>query len=243
MKEKIKFVVGDLLNWYCQNVQVDIWYLKMFHKEMENSINESIHDFDKNKEWLPDDPNDPESSTHIYYKNMDAITFDLESIIKIDYPNLRRRSLLLVILSTVEKRLTSLSDSLRGKEDCKLYLRDIYTKKGKLIQINNYLVKVIQLKLTDEFVSDWEKLLIIQLIRNDIVHELGIYSTEKDNKRSKKTRIFTFIEYTSGITISDGNEYMLDEDFLNYTILLIDRIFINLEKSIREKYNYKYKLN
>ena len=65
------------------------------------------------------------SGMHLFYKQMDGQTFDLESIIKGAYPNLRRQSLLIVIMSTVEKRLTTLCGTLREKEKCSLNLWDI----------------------------------------------------------------------------------------------------------------------
>lgn len=70
-----------------------------------------------------------------------------------------------------------------------------------------------------------------------------MYSSERVKKKVKKYKITYFIEITPGIKISEGNENMLDKEFPKYTMLLINKIFKNLEKNIQEKYDDKYKLN
>lgn len=241
MEKEFKFIIGNTLNWYSERSQYDIRYLEMYHKETEASIKKSIKDFDNGKEWVLNDNDNPSSGGHLLYKDFDGFTFALEDTFKKYYPNLKRQGLLILIMSTIEKKLSDLCNELMEKEKSEINLNDIYARNGLLNRIKKYMEKVVKLPLSEELVENWDNILTSQLIRNELVHEIGFYSEERDKKNKFKIR--KFIEHVPGIEINDQKEYILEKEFIEFIISLANNIFMSIEDCIRKKYDEKYKLN
>ena len=146
------------------------------------------------------------------HKGLDNSTWDLDGIFKDYYPNLHRKSALIVIYSFFEHELNKLCDLYTQMEDLKVSFRDI---KGKgIVRDFMFLEKIIGLQI-DRSTALWQEITNIGKTRNLIVHsnsELPIQEKEK-----QKDAMVIYVEKSPHLS-NHNNEISIGENYLPFVL-------------------------
>lgn len=204
-----EIIVGGLdpRTWYVF-VQAQVELLRSHVQEREKQIDESVKAYENEKvATYVEDSDDGYSNVILAeHRGIEGPPNELEDIFKYYYPNLQRRSILIVLFSFLEHQLDQLCQLFAKEQRLKISHRDL---SGKGIDRTRlYLQKVMGLRLDGSQV--WQELKRIQKVRNVIVHnDAKLTGDDKD--------LTEYVQRTNGLSQVNNSYY--DSDFNELDIL------------------------
>ena len=220
------------LNWYQYEIKLLIELLKVYISNVENQIKSSVKQYNKKIEKgrvykvikvLNDEAPSDIIDTH---EGLDSLTWDLEKIFKEYFPSLQRRSALITLFSVFEHTLNDLCILFQNTENYKIGFKDL---KGKGIDRSIMYLELVSDIPIDKGNNIWERVKLIQNIRNIVVHNDGGLikddGTPKDEFKIVKQNNF----------LSGEKEVFVEEGYLNYVLESFNALFKYIDKLIQEK--------
>jgi hypothetical protein len=187
-----EIIVGGLepRTWHVF-VQAQIELLRSHVQERETQIQESVHDYEIAKVATDVEHGDDEYPIVILEEHLgvEGPPGELEEIFAYYYPNLQRRSILIILFSFLERQLDQLCELVAKEQRAQIIHTDL---KGKGIdRARLYLQKVTGLPLNTSVV--WQEIKRIQKVRNVVVHnDAKLADADKD--------LIEYVERTSGLS-------------------------------------------
>lgn len=151
--------------------------LEAYAKNIEEHIDISFKNYKENKKTFFIDHNGEYPGIIDEYLGIDSITWDLENLFSIGFPNMQRCGALITIMSSLEVELNKVCEYLKAKCKKSVTYKDL--KGTGVTRAIQYLKKVIELDID---ISDekWKKITQIQKIRNTIVHHDSVVEARND---------------------------------------------------------------
>jgi hypothetical protein len=215
--------------WYAF-VQGQLELLRSHVQEREKQIDESVKAYEKGRRGTDVEQDDDRYPIVILeeYSGIEGPPSELREIFEYYYPNLQRRSMLIVLFSFFERQLDQLCQLFAKEHQLSITHVDL---KGKGIdRARLYLQKVIGLPLTASVI--WQEIKRIQRVRNVVVHnDAKVASDEKDlieyvDKANELARLSTsFYE-------SDIEEVDILEGYLLHVLETFDSYCGEVNKAI-----------
>ncbi|RIA09375.1 hypothetical protein OE09_1207 [Flavobacteriaceae bacterium MAR_2010_72] len=225
MGNDFKFNIGGVTNWYDRFVAADIELISAYIEQCEISNTIAIQEYHKLKTIETEEVEGYIPTFKISFRDIDGSLFNPQDIYENVFPMLNRHSTLVIVMSMFEERLKQLCDW----TDSHFAIRVSFKKKGSLIfNIKTYLMETIKLEFSDELKEGWNELIVLQSIRNNIVHNFGKYET-------KNHYIDAFINSNKNIAINESNEFVFNHEFLKDLVPNFNRLCIGLQNAIRNK--------
>lgn len=199
-----EIIVGGLdpRTWYAF-VQAQLELLRSHVQEREKQIDESVKVYEKEKvATYVEDSDDGYSNVILAeHRGIEGPPNELEEIFEYYYPNLQRRSILIVLFSFLEHQLDQLCQLFAKEQRLKIINTDL---RGKGIDRTRlYLQKVIGLRLDGSHV--WQEIKRIQKVRNVIVHnDAKLTGADKD--------LTEYVQRTTGLSQVSKSYYDGDID-------------------------------
>jgi hypothetical protein len=163
--------------WY-SFVQGQLELLRSHVQEREKQIDESVKAYEKGKRGTDVEEDDDGYPIVILeeYGGIEGPANELQEIFEYYYPNLQRRSMLIILFSFFERQLDQLCQLFAKEQQLSITHADL---KGKGIDRTRlYLQKVIGLPLTASVT--WQEIKRIQRVRNVVVHnDAKLLATKK----------------------------------------------------------------
>ncbi len=188
--------------WYAF-VQGQLELLRGHVQEREQQIDESVKAYEKGRRGTDVEQSDDGYPIVILeeYSGIEGPPNELEDIFKYYYPNLQRRSILIVLFSFLEHQLDQLCQLFAKEQRLKIIHTDL---RGKGIDRTRlYLQKVIGLRLDGSHV--WQEIKRIQKVRNVIVHnDAKLAGADKD--------LTEYVQRTTGLSRVSNSYYDGDMD-------------------------------
>ena len=190
-------------NWYSNHYKIELEILESFIDVNEDEIKDSISKFSNNIKVYHSNYGDEVE----IFKKIDSYTFDLKEIIKEHFPDLKRKSNFLLIISDLERNLINFCNELKMEFHIEI---DLNFKSNIFSNIEKFLKYNLKIEFKDQILKDWNKLKFAYKIRNKIIHN--------GNNKLKKSLL---------------NEFNIDNDFIfsnetNIILLNIIKSFLYL---------------
>jgi hypothetical protein len=204
----------DPQTWY-RFVQLQVDLLRSHIQELEERIAESIRVYRREKIIIDSIDVDEGHSLVILeeHRGVESTPNDLEEIFEYYFPNLQRRSTLVILFSFFERQLDQLCE-LFGKAQ-RLNICHTDLKATGIDRSRRYLQKVIGLQLVDNSHS-WQELKKIRKVRNAVVH---------NDARLFESDIKNYVAQTDYLSPEsrphydgDIDEVNILEGYLNYVV-------------------------
>ena len=180
----------DPHSWY-QFVQGQIQLLQSHIHEREKQIDESIKSYEKDRRGTDVEECDDGPPIVILeeYLGIEGPRSELQDIFEYYYPNLERRSLLIILFSFLERQLDQLCHLFADEKKISIGLGDL---RGKGIDRSRlYLQKVIGLPLGSSLI--WQEIKRLQRVRNLVVHnDARLISDDKE--------LIKYVDRTTGLS-------------------------------------------
>lgn len=168
----------DTYTWY-PFVQGQLDLLRSHVQEQEKQIDESVKSYGKDRRGTDVEHSDDGYPIVILeeYRGIEGPPSELREIFEYYYPNLQRRSLLIILFSFLERQLDQLCHLFANEQQLSITLGNL---KGKGIDRSRlYLQKVIRLPLTSSLI--WQEIKRLQRVRNLVVHnDARLVTDEKE---------------------------------------------------------------
>jgi hypothetical protein len=187
-----EIIVGGLepQTWHAF-VQGQLELLRSHVQEREEQIQGSVHDYEISKVATDVEHGDDEYPIVILEEHLgiEGPPGELQDIFAYYYPNLQRRSLLIILFSFFERQLDQLCELIAKEHRAQIVHTDL---KGKGIdRARLYLQKIAGLPLDTSVV--WQEIKRIQKVRNVIVHnDAKLTGADKD--------LIEYVERTTGLS-------------------------------------------
>jgi hypothetical protein len=215
--------------WYAF-VQGQLELLRSHVQEREKQIDESVKAYEKGRRGTDVEQDDDGYPIVILeeYSGIEGPPSELREIFEFYYPNLQRRSLLIVLFSFFERQLDQLCQVFAKEQHLSIVHTDL---KGKGIdRARLYLQKVMGLPLSNSV--NWQEIKRIQRVRNVVVHnDAKLASVDKDlleyvEKAKELCRVYK--SYYDG----DIEEVDILEGYLLYVLESFDSYCVEVNKAI-----------
>ncbi|HXM46703.1 MAG TPA: hypothetical protein VN956_02465 [Pyrinomonadaceae bacterium] len=220
--------------WY-SFVQAQVDLLRAHVHGLENQIDESVKAYEKEKAVTDFEEYD-DGYAHIIleeHRGIEGPPNHLEEIFKYYFPNLQRRSTLIVLFSFLEHQLNQLCELLATTQKLSIVHTDLRDK--GIVRSRRYLKKVICLPVDDDSVI-WQQIQRIQKVRNVVVHnDAKLVNTDVINivKESEYLCLASDSEsYYYHDSDSDDDEVNILEGYLIHVLDTCDAYCGELNKAI-----------
>jgi hypothetical protein len=215
--------------WY-SFVRVQLDLLRAHVQGLEKQIDESIRAYAKEK-IATDFERDVEGYPIVIleeHRGIETTPNDLETIFEYYFPNLQRRSSLIILFSFLEHQLDQLCELFAGTRQLSVVHTDLKDK--GVNRSRGYLKKVIRLPLDDNS-PVWQELKRMQKLRNLIVHNDAKLTDADSIKYVDKTQ---HLSLASKSYFYDGDTDEIDilEGYLTYVIDIFDSYCCEVNKSM-----------
>lgn len=224
------FTVGGLDNWYDQNMKQGIELMSAYIEEVESARSAALDAYHKYKKVDVEPIDEFHAVIITSFRNLESTTFDLEDIYKNYFPNQSRHACLVTVISMFEKRIFELCKALHREAQVTTdILKAIKNKNGKLVGMQKFLHEKIKLPRSSELELHWTNLRSLNLIRNNIVHNFGVYE-------AKKELVDSYIQKNPNITVEkETREFIFNHQFLVHLIPFFNLFSESLQKAIRTR--------
>lgn len=225
------FIIGGLEpRTWCSFVKLQINLLRSHVQGLEKQIDDSIKVYEKER-TVTDVEHDDEGYPFVIleeHRGVEGPPNHLEEIFEYYFPNLLRRSTLIILFSFLEHQLDQLCELFASEQQLKIVHTDLRDK--GIDRSRRYLKKVICLPLDDNS-SIWQELKRIQKVRNAIVHN--------DAKLIDKD-VIKYVNETNYLSRANESYYDYEPDeinilegYLNYILDTFDSYCSELDKVLQ----------
>jgi hypothetical protein len=233
-----ELVVGGLepRTWY-HLVQAQIDLLRRHVHGLEKQIDESVKAYEKEKVATYVEPED-DGYPHIIleeHRGIEAPPNHLEEIFEYYFPNLQRRSTLIILFSFLEHQLDQLCQLFASTEQLNIVHTDLTGR--SIDRSRRYLRKVIRLPLDDNS-AIWQEIKRIQKIRNVVVHNDAKLAPKLDDKGvieiTKEAKYLSLASDTESYCYPDidNDEVNILEGYLTHVLETCDSYCDEVNKAI-----------
>jgi hypothetical protein len=195
-------------------------------------IAESIRDFGTQRQTT-DVVDDGEGRLYAIvqeHQGIETTPDELEEIFESYFPNLHRRSALIIIFSFLEHQLDQLCELFATTRKLDIVVTDLKDK--GINRSRRYLKKVIRLSIDNS--SVWQELKQIQKLRNVAVHnDAKLDSEEKDLIHYVDKAIYLSIRSNETYDYREINEVSISEGYLQYVLEIINSYCGELNAAIQ----------
>ncbi len=230
MSKEVKLNLGGVTNWYDHFVASDIELISAYIEQCEISNGAAIKDYHNLKTVDIEVIDDFQANITTSFRAVDGGLFNAQDIYENYFPMLNRHSTLVIVMSMFEKRLTQLCDwantHYQLNKPFKRYNRSL------LQSIKTYLVETVGLKFNESLNNNWDLLLALQSIRNNIIHNFGTY-------KSNNKYIDSYINLNKNLGLNDDNEFIFNHEFLKDLVPSFNELCRELQESIRSTKRHK----
>jgi hypothetical protein len=217
------------LTWY-RFVKLQIDLLRSHVQGLEKQIDESIKIYEKER-IATDVEHDDEGYPFVIleeHRGVESTPNDLEAIFEYYFPNLQRRSTLIILFSFLEHQLNQLCKLFANAQQLKIVHTDL--KGTGIDRSRDYLKKVICLPINDNS-SLWQEIKKIQEIRNVVAHNDAQLVNDKVIKYLNESPYLSranesYYDY-------DLDEINIVEGYLTYVLNTFDSYCGELDKLIQ----------
>ena len=205
-------VIGGLdpHTWY-HFVQGQIDLLRTHVQGLEEQIDESVKSYEKEKVATDVEDTDDGYPNIILeeHREIEGPPNHLDEIFEYYFPNLQRRSTLIILFSFLEHQLDLLCELFAATRRLNIVYTDLRDK--GIDRSRRYLIKVMRLPLDDNS-AIWQEIKKIQKVRNVVVHN----DAKLDPKLAEKViRIVKDAKYLSLASDSESYYYHDIDDEIN----------------------------
>lgn len=224
-----------LANWYNLYASMNLGPLRSYVTQVELLVNGSVRDFKKHK-TTEEIGNDEEDQRVVeVYMGLDDESYHIKSIFEEVLPNLHRQAALITLFSFLERELNDLCDLFYNELNNRIALGDLRDK--GIDRARLYLAKVAGLQL-GESNGIWSEIKNIQILRNLIAHNGGVFATEGNRREQAVKR---YIDRTNSLSsvaevqLERGflKQIIVQEGFLHHVLDVFDRYFKQIDDAIQ----------
>lgn len=217
--------------WY-RFVQLQIDILRSHVQGLEKQIDESIKAYERERIATDVEPYDDGPPFVILeeHRGIESTPNDLQEIFEYYFPNLQRRSTLLILFSFLEHQLNQLCELFASTRQLNIVHTDLKDK--GIDRSRRYLKKVISLPL-DNNSAVWQELKRIQKVRNLVVHSDAELDAKLDRDVIKYVDEANYLSRASKSYYDrDIDEVNILEGYLTYVLDTFDSYCGELNKAI-----------
>lgn len=217
--------------WYDYGSKHSLELLTNYVRKIESQITSGIEHFETNKgsEFVVDDADEGTGQVVEYYDGLEDMTWNLDDIHKVYFPNLQRTSAFLTMYAFLEPELEKLARIL--KRDLSLD-GDLHDIEGTGVHRSlKYMLLIAKLPI-QKGAAEWNRLTEINKLRNLIIHNDGKLTDHNGKRRSEAKVIDQFFPH---VTEHDGH-LLLSPTFLTFLVQQFSELFQFLDRAIKAKY-------
>ena len=202
LNNRIQFTAKSQLNlprkWYSNHFKYELELLNSFIKLSTEEIKDSKIKYLYGKENIEYEIDEDQTGIIEHYEGVDDQTFALDDIFIDYFPDLKRKSNFIMIISHLEDGLRELCKDLSVEFSVKFENRN---KKGIFYTIFIFLKSRLNLDFEND--ESWKNLILAYKIRNKIAHLTESEISEKELKRFKISNVFIFCDETNEILLGE----------------------------------------
>ena len=191
--------------WYSNHFNSQLELLTSFIKLSSEEIKDSKIKYLYGKENIEYDLGDGETGIITYYEGVDDQTFALDDIFVTYFPDLKRKSNFIMIISHLEDGFRELCKDLSKEFSIKFKSRN---GKGIFYAISLFLNSSLKLDFDIENDVNWKNLILAYNIRNKIVHLTEKKISETELKIFKISEEFIFSDETHEILFEEIHSFL-----------------------------------
>jgi hypothetical protein len=209
LNNKIPFTTKFLLNlprkWYSNQFKYELELLTSFIKLSTDEIKDSKIKYLYGKENIEYETGEDQTGIVTCYEGVDDQTFALDDIFIVYFPDLKRKSNFIMIISHLEDGLRELCKDLSVEFSVKF---EKWNEKGTFYAIFFFLKSELNLDFDIENDKNWKNLKLAYNIRNKIAHLTANEISEKGLKKFKISNDFIFCDETSEILLGEIHNFL-----------------------------------
>jgi hypothetical protein len=192
--------------WYSNHFRYQLELLTSFIKLSDEEIKDSKIKYLYGQENIDFDLGEGQAGVITYYEGVDDQTFVLDNIFNEYFPDLKRKSNFIMIISHLEDGLRELCKDLSEEFSVKFISSN---KKGIFSAISLFLKSNLKLDFFDVDIDEsWKNLKLAYSIRNKIVHLTENKISETDLQIFKISKDFIFSEETNEILFAEIHSFL-----------------------------------
>lgn len=149
--------------WYSNQFRIELEVLESFIDVNEDEIDSSLTRFYDEVKTFESKYGDEVD----VYKKIDSYTFNIEHIVSNHFPDLKRKSNFVLIISDLEINFISFCNNLNKEFGLKSQVK---FRHSTFSNIGKFLTEDLKIPFSKELLEDWEKLKFAYNIRNKIIH-------------------------------------------------------------------------
>lgn len=209
LNNRIQFTAKSQLNlprkWYSNHFKYELELLTSFIKLSTEEIKDSKIKYLYGKENIEYEIGEDQTGIIAHYEGVDDQTFALDDIFIDYFPDLKRKSNFIMIISHLEDGLRELCKDLSVEFSVKFENRN---KKGIFYAIFFFLKSRLNLDFDIENDESWKNLILAYKIRNRIAHLTESEFSEKGLKSFKISNDFIFCDETNEILLGEIHNFL-----------------------------------
>lgn len=209
------------------HIDIQIEYMERYNKELEAKFKKDLNDteeyYSKQIEDAKNDPEDAETFAEFCFEDKEAIYEFIRTF---------RHSSIVNLFSFLEVSLNKLCLIVRKAKAINLSPDDLIHK--GVIKSQVYLEKVCSIDFPSGC-NDWQQIIKLNRVRNQIVHEQGYI---KDKTKNPGKKLFNIVKQTDGLSIERDSLIVIEENYFFEVLMniktLLDTVYKKMLNSLKD---------
>ena len=201
------FTTKAILNlprkWYSNHFVHQLYQLESFIDLSSEEIKDSKIKYLCEKQLI--EPKDENTNPIEYYAGLDDQTFAIDDIFTEYFPDLKRKSNFILIISHLEDGLRELCHDLSSEFSVKFNAK---SSKGIFQAISIFIKSSLKLKFDIDNDVHWKNLLLAYSIRNKIIHLTDKKFSDSAIEYFKISKEFVFSENTNELLLQEIHNFL-----------------------------------
>lgn len=237
IKEEVRFYELSIFREIVREFKSHYNYVKRVIRKNSVLINNDIEEFrneiDEKEHLFNRELTDPKEQNKL------LSTLEMDNFLRVYYPSLIRRSMLLVIFSAFENAMRKMVKKAEEVSESRIKLKDLNRLGGDIEKFRRYLKLVLKVDFT-RMNSEWKIIKELSLLRNFFAHFNGNFDELVEHKDEKaKSDIERVVKEYDSLQIVKNELKISDDSYLlkviDNNISFLSKIARDLEGSTKEK--------